>query len=391
MMRDDIGSEFPWSGLPRGPRTAWPRPLAWFGLGRDAVTAVCRERLRGGARLLVPTYFCGEVVAGWRAGGLPVASYADDPRRAAPDWDRLRVAAGDAVLAVNYFGVRRPDGWLDWKSRQPGVLLIEDHTHDPLAPWPRASGADFAFASLRKTLPVSDGAILWSPAGHDLPPEPAAGDWTGSALKLAGMIWKREYLRDGAVDESVKRAYRRFESEGERFFQQHPGQGVAAWNRALLLDGMPDAWRQRRAANVRRFVAAWQARQQARPDAELLFGEWPAGACPLNPVLVFQNAAARESCRRRLIDARIFPPVHWPLAAGECASSQAIDLSSRMLTIPLDFRCDVGDVERILKCLFTAGDAAAPSATPAAAPYRGDPRTLVATPPAAPPLDCETP
>ena len=77
-------------------------------------------------------------------------------------------AKNDVVLAVNYFGVRAGEPWQQWREKHACVLL-EDHSHDPVSGWAQSSRADYAFSSLRKTMPVPDGAILWSPLGHPLP------------------------------------------------------------------------------------------------------------------------------------------------------------------------------------------------------------------------------
>ena len=66
------------------------------------------------------------------------------------------------VVGVNYFGVREAEPWQAWRERTE-CILVEDHAHDPASAWATTSTADYAFSSLRKTLPVPDGAILWSP------------------------------------------------------------------------------------------------------------------------------------------------------------------------------------------------------------------------------------
>ena len=47
-----------------------------------------------------------------------------------------------------------------WHREHPSIVLIEDHIHDPLSDWSQSSNADYAVASLRKTLPVPIGAML---------------------------------------------------------------------------------------------------------------------------------------------------------------------------------------------------------------------------------------
>jgi hypothetical protein len=96
------------------------------------------------------------------AGLIEIAVYADDPCRPEPDWSTLQPANDDVVLAVNYFGIRSGEPWRRWHEKR-SCFLLEDHSHDPVSGWALHSRADYAFSSLRKRMPVPDGAILWSP------------------------------------------------------------------------------------------------------------------------------------------------------------------------------------------------------------------------------------
>jgi hypothetical protein len=86
-------------------------------------------------------------------------------------------------------------------------MTIEDHSHDLLAPRALESRADYAIASLRKTLPLPDGGVVWSPRDRSVPPELSiTGQHASSALlRLSGMILKRDDLQGEA---SAKSAYR---------------------------------------------------------------------------------------------------------------------------------------------------------------------------------------
>src|ERR1039458_5638988 len=162
----------------------WPARRSFFASGRAALGALCRRWIEthSHARLWLPDYFCPEVVSSLCSRNIRVAFYTDNPQRAGPELSHLYVLPGDMVLAVNYFGVRSGDQWSAWRESTPSVALIEDHTHDPQSLWARSSRADFAFASLRKTLPLPDGAIAWSPRELSLPEAAPDGPPTGRSL-----------------------------------------------------------------------------------------------------------------------------------------------------------------------------------------------------------------
>jgi len=271
--------------------------------------------------------------------------YADDPRWPHPDWDTLSPSPGDLVLAVNYFGVRSGEAWQAWRRGQGSIILVEDHTHDPLSHWALHSKAEYAFASLRKTFIAPDGALLWSPQERPLPPEPSGVTWSGSALKLAAMIWKTEYLAGTSNSPAPKETFRRFQVEGEGTLLETRNTSISPWSRALLEAGYPQEWRRRRERNVRLLLDLVAGRDGIEP----LFTDWPAGHCPFNAILVFRSESEREVVRSRLIEAAVFPPIHWnPLPE---ASGRARELSQRILTIPIDQRYNSQDVRKVARAL----------------------------------------
>ena len=342
---ESVGSEFSWEGLPNGPFLAWPKPNSFYRLGRHALVAACRQLMQAGSRIRVPSYLCPQVTKALANSEIDCVTYDDIPTHRAPVWKSLDVRPGDAVLAVNYFGIRDGSDWSTWREQHPFNTLIEDHTHDPCSKWASTSTADFAFASLRKVLPVPDGGILWSPRGRSLPTVPTDDDWRGSALKLAGMIWKGS----GATSE----IYRSFERDGEQLLECSDGAGITPWSHALLEQGFPVDLRNAREQNVRRFFDLFSDSLANNHWVEPLFTSWPEGACPLNPVLVFHDEWDREVVRKYLISQRIYTPVHWPL--NESQDVRMVSMARRILTVPLDHRCRperiLQIVESLKKCL----------------------------------------
>jgi len=347
----EIGGDFYWSGLPDGPFIPWPQPGTWFALGHSTVLAIWHQYSSESPNrnLWVPDYFCPEVTGAWRGAEVRMRYYSDDPRWPHPDWDTLSPMPGDLILAVNYFGVRAGDAWQAWHREHEFVVLIEDHTHDPLSNWALNSKADYAFASLRKTFIVPDGALLWSPREHPLPPEPQNRNWSGSALKLAAMIWKKEYVIGRKGDPTTKRTFRDFQVAGETTLFEARDSSISPWSRALLEAGFPQVWRRIRERNVRLFLDLVIGQNGIEP----LFVNWPAGHCPFNAVLVFPSETRREEFRSGLIAANVYTPIHWrPLPE---APTRSLDLSKRILTVPLDQRYDAQDVRRVASILSALG------------------------------------
>jgi len=337
----EVGGEFHLPVDPPRPFHPWPRPAVWYALGRHAVEAlVAMHRPR---TLWVPDYFCHEVTVAWDRS-VTVRLYEDDPRWEEPRFETLEPRRGDFVLAVNHFGAREEGSWPDRRDAG-GFVLVEDHSHDPFSPWAIGSTADYAFSSVRKTLPVPDGGILWSPRELALPPQPRESA-EGSELKLAAMLLKGRFLGGGGGDD-LKERFRRLQAEGEERLSGSPVASASAAAREGVIGGAPLPWRVRRSDNTLALLGALAYMRGAEPLVE----EWPAGAAPLGLVLQFESSEARDRVREELKAAAVYCPVHW---AGDRGSNRVRDLAARVLTIPTDWRYSAADMERVAALVLEA-------------------------------------
>ncbi len=336
--RWEHGSDFPLSretGVLDAPWTA--RPATFWGTGRDALRALLRfgRDEKRWKRVLVPTFFCEEVV-GALACELKVARYGDAPDRPLPA--RVDEERGDVLVVVNTFGGRDPS------PVETGAIVVEDHTHDPLSPWAFATSADYAVASLRKTLPLPDGGVLWSPKGAPLPPEspPTLAHRRAAGDRLLAMALKRAYLEGGPVE---KDAFRDRAVAGERAIGRGEISGMTGASRARL-PTLPGAkWRERRARNLGVFRAA------LGPLAGVRLLDAPFAA-----TLVFDDPARREHVRSALLAASVYPAVLWPLEAGRDAAlpREHVLFSRRVLSLHCDYRYDDHDMERVARAVRAA-------------------------------------
>ena len=335
--RWEAGGDFEAAEIPSGPRVAWPGPNAWFASGRDALDAL-NSHLQHGRKTAVwlPDYFCEDVVS-YLAPRLQVRRYVDDPRWQHPDWDTLTPDEGDLVVAVNYFGARDFSHWRAWKASHDCVL-VEDHTHDPLGSQAVQSTADYVFSSLRKTLPVPDGAILWSPQKLSLPPNPHVVPHPGALLRAKAMVLKAQYLSGSAPNDS-KTVYRSLFSEGEHELESLGGFRPHDDSFAVAGTGIPVAWQKQREANV----THWNRRF----SGTALIQTWPAGAIPFASILLLDNRRQRDLYRKELERQRIYCPVHWPSHPG--LPEHVRELSHRVLTLPSDQRYDDDSLEQAIE------------------------------------------
>lgn len=343
----EVGSEFHWMKYPKGIYISWPTPCRWYGTGRDAFLALWDMRSQKSLRtVFVPEYFCPQVLSYWIQNGVRVCPYSDNPLLSHPDWKSINCSSGDIVLAVNYFGIRAGDPWIMWKKENKNVILVEDHTHDPFSKWARDSKADYAFASIRKILPVPDGAILWSPLDRILPPLYKSDEFSGSAYKLAAMVMKRDFLKQNVTNLDTKNAYRGFQEKGENIYLTSPRASLSPWSRFLISDGYPIEWRVRREKNV---IFMLRLLSSISAFVKPLFTKWPANHCPFNVVLLLPTKKARENLRKNLIRNNIYPAIHWQ--GNKYSSKCSLDILTKILTIPVDHRYSFRDMERLVRII----------------------------------------
>jgi hypothetical protein len=337
--RWEHGSDFPLTAETGSLDAPWNgRPATLWGSGRDALRALLRfgRGELGFRRILVPSFVCREVVAAL-ARDIEVARYDDAPDDPPP----LRVAArrGDVLLLVNTWGGRKA------ARIETDAVVVEDHTHDPLSEWAFASAADYAVASLRKTLPLPDGGVLWSPAGRALPAERSPTDRHARTAmeRLLAMALKRDYLEGGAVD---KAEFRALAAATEAAMGTGEVSGISATSRSRLPTLPSRRWRERRARNLETFRAAFGL----LPGVRLL-------EAPFAATLQFESATARERVRRALIEASVYPAVLWPLEEDACVPPAHIELSRRVLSLHCDYRYDAADMQRVasaVRAVFAA-------------------------------------
>lgn len=321
----------------------------FVGSGRVALSVLLAhgKRRHGWLRLQVPSYYCEDVVRTLvRTSPIPLVRYPCGPLdpSSCPD-----TRAGDVVLRVDYFGwglLSLPTGML--------APVIDDLSHAPLQD--RGVSGRYAFASLRKTLPLPDGGCIWVP--HDeplpeLPPQCPAHDEV-VRLRLAAMALKRSYLDGGAGTKAVFRALDQAAEEILRRGESAPLSGISR----TMLHALDFASLQRaRCENYRRL----ETLLRAHPMLEVL------GTSPREPLALIVRTATgelRERLRAGLIARRIYPAVLWPIATPPepWLRPEDVDFSRRTLALHIDGRYTAQDVERVAGAVHHILHSATPAA-----------------------------
>lgn len=318
--------------------TALPRPNVLFRSGRDALRGLAEYGAvkYGWKRVLIPSYFCQEVVESLLTTPLQVTLYSDGPL---DDFSPpASASSGDLLLVVNHFGLRQQPRYPE--SLHQKVTIVEDHTHDPWSAWAKQSQAPYLLMSLRKTLPIPDGALIYSPMQWPLPKEPdVTATGTATALdKLSAMLLKRLYLQG---EDIPKGRFRELATRGEARFASGEISSVSSYTSALLPQLPMTAWRKQRQVNFLAFSAYFNQGLRIR----VLEPSDPDGV-PLSCVLLAESYEQREAIRSELIKRDIYPAVLWPLETPLLPNipERHLDLSRRILSIACDMRYSMQDM-----------------------------------------------
>ena len=281
-------------------------------------------------RLWVPEYFCYDVIASLKEAGLNLMFYQDwpDDHNDSETLENIQrkglFLPTDAVLRVNYYGTRK----FRSTEKLPIAAVVEDHTHDLIGDWPIHSTADWCIASLRKTLPIPEGGMLWSPMGLKLPqpPETSAENEEIATIRWDTMKLKARYLAGETVEKAV---FRKGYVETEEYFDHAQVCAMDKASQEYLKTFDIRSWYNQKREN-------WEMLKDIKKDGVQVICPENMGCYPFSLVLLFDIHEERERVRKELIEHQIYPAVLWNVPDTVC--EEAKSFSRRMLSIHCDGR-----------------------------------------------------
>lgn len=306
----------------------------YYADGRMALIALYQSQ--GWQRLWMPEYFCYDVIESLKQAGLDLRFYADHPGYNGDDNTLDAIQRNghfhpmDAVLRVNYFGMRSYRN----AERLSVAAIVEDHTHDLLGGWARNSRADWCIASLRKTLPIPEGGLLWSPKNLPLPgaPEKSEENEEIASIRWNAMKLKTRYL---AGEDVEKAAFRKGFVETEPFFDTAQVCALDATSQEYLNTFDIQDWYNKKREN-------WHILSEIHKEGvRILFPETES-CYPFSLILLFGFMDDRDRVRKELIANNIYPAVLWNIPAT--LDGDIFKMSHCMLSIHCDARYTREDI-----------------------------------------------
>ncbi len=138
-----------------------------FYTGRHAIKQLLTKLLEENTirHIWLPDYYCQHVTSWLKVNFNNIKTYAIDPFNVNEPVDIESFTSNEDIVMLNNF-------WGVYEYQIPNTkkraIYIEDHSHGWLSKPCINSNADFCFASLRKTLPIPLGGILWKPNGEKI-------------------------------------------------------------------------------------------------------------------------------------------------------------------------------------------------------------------------------
>lgn len=299
-------------------------------------TLIHLYKTQGWQRLWMPEYFCYDVITTLKEAGLNIVFYADYPGY---DGDGQTLEAiqkngcfkpRDAILRVNYFGTRA--------YRSPEKLsvaaIVEDHTHDLVGVWAINSHADWCIASLRKTLPLPEGGILWSPMGLHLPEAPVEDEENEriASIRWEAMRMKSRYLAGAAVDKAI---FRKGFVDTEAYFDTADVCALDRESKLFLKSFDIRSWYNRKRVN-------WELLRDIKGKGVRVLRPESIGCYPFSLILVFDSSDKRDRVRKALIEHQVYPAVLWNVPPT--GDAEVYIFSSCMLSVHCDARYTREDI-----------------------------------------------
>ena len=306
----------------------------YYADGRQALIHLYQSQ--GWQRLWVPEYFCYDVITSLKEAGLNLVLYSDWPGNDDVNlYDNLNkeVRPSDVVLLVNYYGTR------SFRSTEklPVAAVVEDHTHALIGDWPIHSTADWCIASLRKTVPIPEGGMLWSPMGLKLPSAPDVSEENEriATIRWEAMKLKARYL---AGEDVEKAEFRKGYVDTEEYLDHAPVCAIDKASHEYLKTFDIRGWYNQKRSN-------WEIMRDIKKEGVKVICLENIGCYPFSLVLLFDNPDERDRVRKALIEQQIYPAVLWNVP--DTASCKIKSFSRRMLSIHCDARYTTDDIQQM--------------------------------------------
>ena len=333
-MKSEIGSEF-W--LVRKPAAS---PLDSEGVyvlsGRTAIDLIIQDIIKTSSvrSVYMPAWGCDSMLAPFVHRNILLDFYDvcfDGQLKCHTD----SLYHTDIFYVTNYFGYESAfDVEVVKQFKAKGAVILYDRTHsflmeeDPYLPL-----ADYSFASIRKWMGVIAGAEVKGIGEHPLKPCPYL------TCKEEAMRMKRAFIDgDASVDkQTFLNLYGEF---GHHLAEDYQNYEMDTLSYALYKAEDLAVMRHKRRENAQYL--------HDHLKGVRFVGDLTDNAVPLFVPVLFDTTEQRNAVRKKLIEAQIYCPIHWPKPIQTPWNFEANRIYDTELSLICDQRYDLSDMERMV-------------------------------------------
>lgn len=340
----EIGSEF-W--IERDPSPLSPvRDGIYTVSGRTAIDLIIQDitKTRQVRNVFMPAWGCNSMIAPFQERGIDVR-FCDVELNADNDKSVESVVNNktntdctddtDILYVTNYFGYENTiDLNVVRQFKAKGAIILYDRTHSFLMEEdPYLALADYSFASIRKWMGVIGGAVVKGVHDCNLMPYPFL------ACKEKAMRMKKAYIEgDNNID---KQAFLNLYSEfGHHLAKDYQNYKMDDLSYALYQTEDLAALRRKRRENAKYL--------HENLKGVRFIGGLTENAVPLFVPVFFETSEQRNTVRKKLIEAQIYCPIHWPKPAQLPADLNVNRIYDTELSLICDQRYTTEDMTRIV-------------------------------------------
>lgn len=335
----EIGSEFHYCEIEKGkgiPFSFKDNKVVYTFSGRTAIETILKneKKIR---KALLPSYCCDSMIEPFRKANIYVEFY---PVYYSDGFQiELEIDSNvDCVLWCNYFGFSNNIPIIkDFINR--GGLLIEDITHSLYSKKQFDSQSHYCVASLRKWEPIFCGGLCVSRKDDLLILPTKKPDNYFIEIKSTAMQLKKRYIKGEAID---KNEYLELFSNSNKWIEKNYSDiGIDEFSKKYLENVEFEVHRIQRIKNANVLYDGLMNHN----EFSFLFSREEID-CPLFVPIYVKNGK-RDLIRKKLIEEKIYCPVHWPHPKENCSSN----LYDSELSLVCDHRYTEKDMLRIVNIL----------------------------------------
>lgn len=322
--------------------------INFFNTGRSAIEYVLKEQFQPSieGKVLLPAFNCSSVVEAVKRSGVDYEFYAITKNFQIDIEDIKKKLNGNVkcLYIIQYFGSYQNESTYEFleELQSKNISIIEDISLSLYSKHEKYIGfGDYILGSIRKWLPIPDGAFLCSK--HYMPMKNLPSGYNEYAFKyFTAQIMKNKYLKQGELD---KEKFLKINNEAmTSLFSDYTIRSITDVSMDYLCSYDINEVIHKRRKNYKHLLEGTKELSFLKPF--LLENE---NHVPFGFIIQCEK---RDQLLKYLIANSIYCNVHWNILE-ECAVADSIaqKLSKQILTIPCDQRYGEVEMEYIINTL----------------------------------------